>query len=194
MLHHPHSPCIIIDLLQKAPDSRQPLSTIQDNTFAIKMPPAIKKRGRPKGAGITVIGLPKKKGKASSKPKAFVLKSEWEKTKGVYFLYSRFCVIYTVFPSRSVVMLNWFVDEEVTERAVRGGDLIEEHEMECCPEKIPRKCLDDNVCIAQIKKFFTFDGWSLLQNSIDTLLVHGNWTCSICCIDLSTSESIGCDI
>ena len=56
-----------------------------------------------------------------------------------------------------------------------------------------QKCLDDNVCITQIKKYFTFDGWSLLQNSIDTLLVHGNWTCSICCIDLSTSESIGCD-
>ncbi|XP_064407710.1 uncharacterized protein LOC135352461 [Halichondria panicea] len=105
-----------VDLLQKAPYSRQPLSTIQDNTFAIKMPPAIKKRGRPKGAGLTVIGLPKKKGKASSKPKAFVLKSEWEKTK---------------------VMLNWFVDEEVTERAVRGGDLIEEHEVECCPRKYP---------------------------------------------------------
>ncbi len=140
------------------------------------MPPAIKKRGRPKGAVLIVIGLPKKKGKASSKLKAFVLKSEWEKTKGVYlpyFMY-RFCAIYAVFPSPYVVMLNWFVDEEVTERAVRGGDLIEEYEVECCSEKIPRKCLDENVCIAQVKKYFTFDGWSLLQNSIGTLLVHGN--------------------
>ena len=46
------------------------------------MPPAMRKRGRPKGAGLTVIGLPKKKGKTSSKPTPFVLKSEWEKTKG----------------------------------------------------------------------------------------------------------------
>ncbi len=65
------------------------------------------------------------------------------------------------------------------------------------PRSVQLESLDDNVCIAQIKKYFTFDGWSLLQNSIDTLLVHGDWhgdwTCSICCIDLSTSESIGCD-
>ena len=58
-------------------------STIDDNIAVVKMPPTMRKRGRPKGAGLTVIGLPKKKGKTvSTRPTAFVLKSEWEKTRG----------------------------------------------------------------------------------------------------------------
>lgn len=55
-----------------------------ENTSTIKMPPTMRKRGRPKGAGLTVIGLPKKKGKMSLKPSAFILKSDWEKTKGLF--------------------------------------------------------------------------------------------------------------
>ena len=53
-------------------------------------------------------------------------------------------------------MLKWFVNEEVAERVMRGGNLIAEEEVETCPEKIPRKCLDENVCIVQIKKIFLF--------------------------------------
>ena len=59
------------------------------------------------------------------------------------------------------MMLNWFVDQEVTERVTRSGELIEEDEVECRPEKIPRKCLDDNVCVGQIRKYFSFDAWKL---------------------------------
>ena len=63
-------------------DAQKPLSTIDDNILVVKMPPTMRKRGRPKGAGLTVIGLPKKKGKTTSGPTAFLLKSEWEKTRG----------------------------------------------------------------------------------------------------------------
>lgn len=41
-------------------------------------------------------------------------------------------------------------DERSVNNAVmflHGGNLIEEDEVECRPECIPRKCLDDNVCI-----------------------------------------------
>ena len=79
-----------------------------------------------------------------------------------------------------IVMLNWFVDQEVSERATRGGDLIEEDEVECRPEKIPRKCLDDNVCIGQIRKYFSFDAWNLLEATMETMHTRGSWTCSVC--------------
>eukprot|EP00731_Ephydatia_muelleri_P002226 Em0001g2226a len=64
-------------------DAQKPLSTIDDNILVVKMPPKMKKQGRSKGAGLTVIGLPKKKGKTTSGPTASLLKSEWEKTRGI---------------------------------------------------------------------------------------------------------------
>ena len=79
----------------------------------------------------------------------------------------------------SIVMLNWFADQEVSERVTRSGDLIEEDELECRPERIPRKCLDDNVCIGQIRKYFSFDAWNLLVATMDTIRTRGSWTCSV---------------
>ena len=49
-------------------------------------------------------------------------------------------------------MLGWFVDKAVMSRVVSSDDLVEEEEVEVRPEKIPRKCLDENVCINQIRK------------------------------------------
>ena len=91
------------------------------------------------------------------------------------------------------MMLNWFVDQEVTERVTRSGEFIEEDEVECRPEKIPRKCLDDNVCVGQIRKYFSFDAWNLLEATMDTLRTVGSWTCSVCHADLHSMESICCD-
>ena len=53
-------------------------------------------------------------------------------------------------------MLNWFVDQEVSERVKHGGDIIEEDEVECRPERIPRKCFDDNVCVVKSENTFLF--------------------------------------
>ena len=47
-------------------ESHTPLAGIEGNDTDIslvKMPPIMRKRGRLKGTGLTVIGLPKKKGK-----------------------------------------------------------------------------------------------------------------------------------
>ena len=55
------------------------------------MPPKMRKKGRPKGAGLTVIGLPRKTGK-SQKTVPFVKKSQWEKSKGNVLLPGTFIV------------------------------------------------------------------------------------------------------
>ena len=90
-------------------------------------------------------------------------------------------------------MLNWFVDQEVTERATIGY-LIQEDEVECRPEKITRKCLHDDVCncVGQIQKYFSFDAWDLLEAAMDTMRTQGSWTCSVCHTDLHSMESICC--
>ena len=45
----------------------------------VKMSPKMRKRGRPKGAGLTAIGLLKKK--KTDKLTPFIKKSQWEKLK-----------------------------------------------------------------------------------------------------------------
>ena len=64
-------------------------------------------------------------------------------------------------------MLSWFVDHDSMEQVTRAGNLREEDEVECLTECIPRKCLDDNVCITQIRKYFTFDAWNLLETTME---------------------------
>ena len=77
-----------------------------------KKPPTVRKWGQPKGGGLTVIVLPKKKGKTvSTRPTAFVLKSEWHKTRGK--MISTSCLIIG-FVLLSIVMLNWFADQELS--------------------------------------------------------------------------------
>ena len=42
----------------------------------------MKRKGRPKGAELTMISLPKKKGRSDGKPVAFIKKHPKEKEKG----------------------------------------------------------------------------------------------------------------
>lgn len=48
----------------------------------IKLPPKVKKRGRPKGSELTVIGLPKKR-KTQGKPVAFIKKHSKQKEQSM---------------------------------------------------------------------------------------------------------------
>lgn len=90
-------------------------------------------------------------------------------------------------------MLGWFVDDSVVERVTRGDDLVQEKEVESRPEKIPRKCLDENICIDKIRKYFTFEAWSVLENCVCTLRTQDIWFCASCSTDLKNGMSLACD-
>ena len=57
-----------------------PVESAERGINDIKMPPKMLKKGRPKGAGLTVIGLPKKRD--VKQPSPFLKKSSWEKIRG----------------------------------------------------------------------------------------------------------------
>ena len=91
------------------------------------------------------------------------------------------------------VMMSWFVDEEKVTNAMRNDVLIEEVDVEVRPERVPMKCLDENVCIATVRKYFTNDAWELVENVMITMKKKQAWLCASCHIDLANSESIVCE-
>ena len=51
------------------------------------------------------------------------------------------------------------------------------------------KCLDENICINLIRKYFTFDTWNQVEMLIDVLKDKGCWICYVCLQPL-TGKSI----
>lgn len=92
-----------------------------------------------------------------------------------------------------VVIMSWFVDEEKVTNAMRSNVLIEEVDVEVRPERIPMKCLDENVCISTVRKYFTNDAWELVENVMKTMEKKQVWLYSSCYMDLGNSESIVCE-
>ena len=60
------------------------------------------------------------------------------------------------------VMLSWFVDAEKVRTVMHNNVLIEEEDVEVHPECVPTKCLDENVCMGKVRKYFTTDAWELV--------------------------------
>ena len=92
-------------------------------------------------------------------------------------------------------MLSWFVDQHTIEKVLHENNppLIEENEVETRPERVPMKCLDENVSLIGIKRYFSFDAWKAIENVVKLLNEKGIWSCFICKIALNSSNSVCCD-
>lgn len=90
-------------------------------------------------------------------------------------------------------MLSWFISEEKVMAVMRNNILIEEEDVEVRPECVPMKCLDENVCMPKVRKYFTTDAWELVQNVMKMMRETQEWLCSSCNLALCTSESIVCE-
>ena len=133
----------------------------------VKLPPKIKKRGRPKGAEKTVIGLPRKK-KKTDKPIPFLKKQPIDKERGMPCNHN--IVILCLF-AYSVILL-WFVSPMVAELVLSRKGLVEEDQIEIIPERITASCLDENVCLSSCRKYFTSDAWLALEGVVAAIATN----------------------
>lgn len=141
-----------------------PLSLAQVN-----LPARTAKRGRPKGADKTVIGLPKKK-KRYNKVIPFKSMSVYDKEKKI---------------------LLWIVGEaEVTK--VLSGILVEEESVEVRPDYLSKQLLDINVELELVHRYFTRDAWLALNSSLRILRADPTYFCDVCRLVVS-DDFIICD-
>ena len=91
-------------------------------------------------------------------------------------------------------MLKWFVEARVAESALKGK-LIEEEDVEPRPECVSASCLDDNVCIRNIQKYFTNDGWKALLQVVEAVKKGTVWYCGRCTNTINDEEenSVVCE-
>lgn len=66
---------------------------------------------------------------------------------------------------RAIVMLRWFVEEHVAQKAITGLK-IEETGIEVTLEKILSPALDEKIDFNEIWRLFTDDGWVALTATI----------------------------
>lgn len=129
------------------------------------MPTKFKKRGRPKGSDSTVIGIPRKK-KTMYRILPFEKKTSQQ---------------------RELQMLKWFVRPE---RAVlaQNGSLLQEMDIEVNPNKVTSGCLDSNVDMYSIRKYFDADGWKSIEHLIHVKQKNPFLMCPLCEKESSTNS------
>ena len=103
-----------------------------------------------------------------------------------------FTNLYIVIP----VIIAQFVDPEIAADAVNGDRIVQEEEVEICPEKISASCLDENVCLESTAKYCSKDAWMAVKSVVDTLQKNAVYYCGrcTCLIDDQTQSSVVCDL
>ena len=102
------------------------------NLSPLHLPPKIKVRGRPKGAGLTVIGLPRKKNIGNG-PVKFMMKPLEEK---------------------ELQILGWILPDNVVKQALHGK-IVEVEEIPIDASELLPTLLDENVNWKLVEKYFT---------------------------------------
>eukprot|EP00794_Sanderia_malayensis_P013540 gene13540-14944_t len=147
-------------------------NTEQESYKSIKMSSKMLKRGRPKGAELTVIGLPCTK-KAKTKQgslKPFVKLWAEEKDR---------------------VLLECFVGSKIAKDALKGI-IISPERIQTNVHNIPDLVRDSNaVDINRIERYFSDDAWMILLDVV-TKKRNCKWICPTCSKKLKNSEDCVC--
>lgn len=73
------------------------------------------------------------------------------------------------------------------------GKLIEE--VETRSEHVSASCLDENVCLRNLQKYFSNDGWKVLLHMVEAVKREAVWYCCRCTNAINDEEenSIVCE-
>ena len=105
------------------------------------------------------------------------------------------CHLFKVCTILSTVILSWFVDCQIKEAVLARKRLVEEEDVEMKPERISASCLDENVCIPSIQKYFSEDAWAALTQVLEVVRKNAVWYYGTCSkvINDDTENSVVCD-
>lgn len=85
-----------------------------------------------------------------------------------------------------LAMLEWFVSRSDVDHAMNEGTLLNDN-IECRPEKLPCTCVDKNVNILRIRKYFTDASWNGVLKAIEQRKGM-KYYCQVCERDLEQQE------
>jgi zinc finger SWIM domain-containing protein 3 len=137
----------------------------------VKIPQKMRKRGRPKGAETTVIGLPKAK-----------------KVKKGLVPFSKLRAV-----EKDRVLLECLVRPFVASKAISDGKLVHEESVKNNIHDIPDMIRDnENVDLSRIDKYFTARAWSAVLK-ISEKKEHSKWICPGCSKSIKSEDSIACE-
>ena len=165
---------------QPTRDEKKQMDIVDDDAsefseFAdVRMPPKMLKRGRPKGAGLTITGLPKvKKRKVDSRNLVPFAKLKPEE--------------------KDRLLLECFVSPLTAEQALTGAQ-IQNCTIESNPLKIPDLARDESVVdINRIEKYFRNEEWLRVLEAL-TKKRKFPWICSGCTKAIKNSQdSVACE-
>lgn len=91
-------------------------------------------------------------------------------------------------------MLHWFITDSVSVSEVLAQKrLIQLEEVIADVENISIKCIDENVSLARVRKYFKRNAWDFIMKLVESVRENSKWYCAVCCNELDSGESIGCD-
>ena len=67
-----------------------------------------------------------------------------------------------------LAMLEWFVSKSSVVKAMNEGLPLSEDEIEFRPMMLPSTCIDENINISRIRKYFTDLSWSKALQAIES--------------------------
>ncbi|GFN90037.1 Zinc finger swim domain-containing protein 1 [Plakobranchus ocellatus] len=131
-----------------------------------KLPKRAPKRGWPKGAEVTVIGLPKrKKGQGSLKPYKDLSSVE-----------------------RGLMILHWIVAD------ADPSELQDLSKIPSSESDLSMQVLDQDVDISEARQHFSVEAWAKVLDLVERKEKSHEWVCSVCRESLSLhTQAISCD-